>query len=229
MNALKRAIKVAGGSTALAGALGISQGAVSQWVRCPAARVIDVEKISCVPREELRPDLYTPRLQEISNSMRIEAKLRAAYRRGETSCNIDEVPFHEQIKDARKEAGLSLLELAQRSGLSVTGVGNIERGTSRPKRSTVESLAKAVKEYRREMDTAAQWIEAKCAPSGIGRLRLSTLHKSYSKWALNEVETPVSRQKLAEALRERGYCDELIHSATVFKNIQLRDGEAETW
>jgi DNA-binding transcriptional regulator YdaS (Cro superfamily) len=40
--------------------LGLSRGAVSQWTRVPAERVIEVERITGIPREELRPDLYRP-------------------------------------------------------------------------------------------------------------------------------------------------------------------------
>jgi DNA-binding transcriptional regulator YdaS (Cro superfamily) len=38
--------------------LNLSSGAVSQWTRIPAERVLDVERITGIPREELRPDLY---------------------------------------------------------------------------------------------------------------------------------------------------------------------------
>jgi phage/plasmid-associated DNA primase len=88
----------------------------------------------------------------------------------------------------------------------------------------------ATKEYRREMDTTGQWIEAMCERSTIGaKLRLSTLFKSYSKWALDEVGAAVSRQKLAEALREHGFEDVLEHGVTVFKVIRLHDEEAEPY
>jgi len=38
----------------------ISSQAISQWQRVPSERVIDVEKITGVPRELLRPDIYPP-------------------------------------------------------------------------------------------------------------------------------------------------------------------------
>ena len=44
----------------VAKALGITHGAVSQWRRVPAERVIDVERLTGVPRYRLRPDLYPP-------------------------------------------------------------------------------------------------------------------------------------------------------------------------
>jgi DNA-binding transcriptional regulator YdaS (Cro superfamily) len=43
---------------ALAAALKVSPGAISQWDRVPAERVLDVERITGISRHELRPDLY---------------------------------------------------------------------------------------------------------------------------------------------------------------------------
>lgn len=39
-------------------ALKISPQAIGQWHRIPAERVIEVEKITSIPRAQLRPDLY---------------------------------------------------------------------------------------------------------------------------------------------------------------------------
>mgnify|MGYP002721069339 CR=1 FL=1 len=38
--------------------LKLSRGAVSQWTQIPAERVLEVERITGVPRHQLRPDLY---------------------------------------------------------------------------------------------------------------------------------------------------------------------------
>jgi DNA-binding transcriptional regulator YdaS (Cro superfamily) len=57
--ALIRAKKSVGGNSGLALALtGITPQAISQWNRVPAERVLDVERITGVPRHELRPDIY---------------------------------------------------------------------------------------------------------------------------------------------------------------------------
>jgi len=40
--------------------LGIRPQAVSQWQRVPAERVLDVERITSIPRCRIRPDLYPP-------------------------------------------------------------------------------------------------------------------------------------------------------------------------
>lgn len=42
----------------LARELNITHGAVSQWRRVPAERVLDVARITGIPKEALRPDLY---------------------------------------------------------------------------------------------------------------------------------------------------------------------------
>ena len=47
-----------GGIVALSKKLGMSRGAVSQWKRVPAERVLSVEHITGVPRHEIRPDIY---------------------------------------------------------------------------------------------------------------------------------------------------------------------------
>lgn len=59
--ALEKALGIVGGPVRLAAAIGgITSQAVSQWPRCPAARVIAVETATGgrVSRHELRPDLY---------------------------------------------------------------------------------------------------------------------------------------------------------------------------
>lgn len=48
----------AGGVVALSLKLGLSRGAVSQWGRVPAERVLEVERLTGVSRETIRPDLY---------------------------------------------------------------------------------------------------------------------------------------------------------------------------
>jgi DNA-binding transcriptional regulator YdaS (Cro superfamily) len=44
----------------LAAHLGITAQAISQWRQIPVSRVLDVERVTGVPREELRPDVYPP-------------------------------------------------------------------------------------------------------------------------------------------------------------------------
>ncbi len=56
---LDRAIDAAGGVAQLARKIGIAQPSVSNWNRVPAGRVIAVDAATGVPRQQLRPDLYS--------------------------------------------------------------------------------------------------------------------------------------------------------------------------
>lgn len=58
---LARAIKAAGSQAALASAIGVSQQAISFWVKrgmAPAEKVVAIEKATGVTRQELRPDIF---------------------------------------------------------------------------------------------------------------------------------------------------------------------------
>ena len=59
-NAVRLAYKAVGTRDALAKKLGISGGAISQWTAVPPMRVVEVERITKIPRHVLRPDLYDP-------------------------------------------------------------------------------------------------------------------------------------------------------------------------
>lgn len=61
--ALRKAIKAAGGQTALAKKIGSTQGHVSKWLEreyIPAEKVLPIERATGVSRHALRPDLYPP-------------------------------------------------------------------------------------------------------------------------------------------------------------------------
>ena len=61
-SALKNAIATAGGTTALARAVGVKPPTIHVWLRStgriPARRVIAVEAATGISRHELRPDIY---------------------------------------------------------------------------------------------------------------------------------------------------------------------------
>ncbi|RWF78254.1 MAG: hypothetical protein EOS26_05805 [Mesorhizobium sp.] len=42
----------------LASHLGISPSAISMWTRVPADRVAEIERVTGIPRGELRPDIF---------------------------------------------------------------------------------------------------------------------------------------------------------------------------
>ena len=55
---LLEALRAAGSVTKLAALLGLTQPSVSSWKRIPAGRVVEIERVTGVPRQKLRPDLY---------------------------------------------------------------------------------------------------------------------------------------------------------------------------
>ena len=55
---LDQAIQAAGGVSALARKIGISQPSLANWSRVPAERVLAVESVTGIDRAVLRPDLY---------------------------------------------------------------------------------------------------------------------------------------------------------------------------
>lgn len=66
MNIVDRLVEQFGSQAALARELGISQPSVSDWRtrgRVPAERVLDLERLSGVPRHDIRPDLYPPTVE----------------------------------------------------------------------------------------------------------------------------------------------------------------------
>lgn len=55
---IERAAAAAGNKSELARRLGVKVQSIQQWKRIPAERVLDVEKVTGIPRHILRPDLY---------------------------------------------------------------------------------------------------------------------------------------------------------------------------
>lgn len=53
-------------SAKVARGLGLSRGAVAMWRLVPAERVVAVEAITGIPRDQLRPDLYAAKSAPVS-------------------------------------------------------------------------------------------------------------------------------------------------------------------
>lgn len=58
---LTTAVAAAGGITRFARLVELSVNAVYAWKRVPAERVVEIEGLTNIPRERLRPDLYARR------------------------------------------------------------------------------------------------------------------------------------------------------------------------
>ena len=67
---LRKAIETIGSGNRLAKELGIARQAITQWSRIPADRVIEIERLTGIPREELRPDLHPERPPKLKSGGR---------------------------------------------------------------------------------------------------------------------------------------------------------------
>ena len=67
-NAVVDAISAVGGQAKLAGLMGVSHQAVMKWRRgrVPAERVLELARISGIPRQKIRPDLYPDTTQDVT-------------------------------------------------------------------------------------------------------------------------------------------------------------------
>jgi DNA-binding transcriptional regulator YdaS (Cro superfamily) len=55
---IERAAAAVGSKSELARLIGVAYQSIQQWSRIPAERVLKIEKVTGIPRHELRPDLY---------------------------------------------------------------------------------------------------------------------------------------------------------------------------
>jgi DNA-binding transcriptional regulator YdaS (Cro superfamily) len=62
---IKAAVTAAGGVRALGRLLKINYQAIQQWEKIPAARIVEIERLTGVAREMLRPDLYREKRRRI--------------------------------------------------------------------------------------------------------------------------------------------------------------------
>lgn len=55
-----RVIEKAGGPSAVGTAIGKTRQAVAKWLRIPPQHVLTLERLSGIPKEKIRPDIYPP-------------------------------------------------------------------------------------------------------------------------------------------------------------------------
>lgn len=58
LSIVARGIAAAGSITKLAAEIGVKHQTFYSWTRVPAERVLDFERVTGIPRHEIRPDLY---------------------------------------------------------------------------------------------------------------------------------------------------------------------------
>lgn len=56
---IENACEEAGGMRALGRAMGIPYQSIQAWKEIPAQHILTIERVTGIPREQLRPELYT--------------------------------------------------------------------------------------------------------------------------------------------------------------------------
>jgi DNA-binding transcriptional regulator YdaS (Cro superfamily) len=86
---LEQAISTLGSQTALAKAIGKSQGHISKWLErsyVPAESVLAIERATGIPRQKIRPDLYPEPSSELLFDQRPELNSGTAKRKSIAGC-----------------------------------------------------------------------------------------------------------------------------------------------
>lgn len=123
---LDQAIRAAGGVSALARKIGISQPSLSNWTRVPAERVLTVEGLTGIDRAVLRPDLYGAAAEaadDVDLARAREYELLAALLR--RSPNSDLLRRLAGLRGDASPLGLAHVALAEAA--SATNVKRVER------------------------------------------------------------------------------------------------------
>ena len=60
-NMVKEVLKIVGGAVPLARKLGVTHQYVYKWKRIPLSCIFQIEELTGIDREYLRPDIYRPR------------------------------------------------------------------------------------------------------------------------------------------------------------------------
>jgi hypothetical protein len=115
---LLAAIEAMGGASALARALGISAPAMVKWTRVPAERILEVERITLIPREQLRPDLFlAPRPETLTPPVENENEADGQKPNGQTP-NLPGAEFRRRLE----QLGLSQRGFAKMIQMNVATV-----------------------------------------------------------------------------------------------------------
>jgi len=120
---LDQAIRAAGGVSALARKIGISQPSLSNWTRVPAERVLAVEGLTGIDRAVLRPDLYGAAADDVDAARAREYELLAALLR--RSPGSDLLRRLTGLRGDPSPLGLAHAVLAEAA--SATNVEHVER------------------------------------------------------------------------------------------------------
>jgi putative DNA primase/helicase len=87
-----------------------------------------------------------------------------------------------------------------------------------------EIVLSATKDYQREMDLLAAWIDECCDHSGGVDVSSRDLYTSYKVWSAQNGTNPLSRPKFGMKLKERGLRSTKKHGIIYYLGVRLKQG-----
>lgn len=179
--------------------LGVSQAAVTNWVKGKNSPDIEVIAKIC--------ELLNISITQLIGKPQITFQKKSP------------MTFSQKLHNKRIETGLSIEELAEASGISVSEIKNYEYGISKPKNENqIQMLAKALNtEYFNLLtdDTSA----IKVADSGFNGNPISDSKKSHSENLLISNFNSLNKQGKDKLLE---YSDDLVCSGKYLKTEQKK-------
>lgn len=79
-------------------------------------------------------------------------------------------------------------------------------------------------EFRHEMDSIGQFIEASCYVDIEARGKASELYNCYSLWAKETGRQPINQTRFGNSLKDKGYVSNKSNGVMVYKGVAVRHG-----
>ena len=66
----------------------------------------------------------------------------------------------------------------------------------------------ATNQYKEEMDSVGQFLDERCVQGADRRISVADLYRAYTTWAEENAETALTRRRLSDSLKERGFLNQ---------------------
>ena len=134
------------------------------------------------------------------------------------------IPFTQVISDEEQDKDLARKLKGEYPGILAWAVQGCldwqQHGLGLP-----EDVKIANEAYRSEMDTLGDFINARCEIADYASIRSSDLYGAYAEWCNKNGEQPLSQNRLALQLVERGFRKEHTRSGNLWRGIGLNQAE----
>lgn len=140
------------------------------------------------------------------------------------------IPFEVTIPEKRRDPKIEERLLEESSGIFNWMIEGLK--IYRKNGNHLQPPAKvihATSEYRQESDSIREFLNVNCRKDPAGEVARGTLYSVYQSWCRDNDDSPLSTQKFAVRLREKGITDGLLRRGVRYwKGLRIREfGEME--